>query len=339
MKIKPWVIYTLTCPTINKVRYVGFSMHVEKRFREHVRGKDDTHCGNWIRSIKAIGFKPILTVIEHGSDETWEEREQYWIAHYRELVGDLLTNITDGGEGVWHSADTETIKQKLRQSKLGTKHSEETKRKMSEASKGRIFSEEHKRKIGEAGKRRIVSQETKEKLRIVNLGKTHSEETKQRMSIAQKKRGFKLTTEALEKLTLGRKNTPVSKETRQKIREARSHQIITDEHKRKIGEASHSNWENLSEIEKIQRKQEIVKIASQPENVKKLREGGKKFWDSMTKEERSLQARKMTDARQEKWDCTSMAERKLVGQRLVEARRKKREERVMRKLFQDAGLI
>jgi hypothetical protein len=133
MNLAKWHIYVLICPTINTVRYVGFSTNVQKRYKLHLLGKDKTRCGNWIRHIKQLGYTPSLEIIEEGSGENWKEREQYWIAHYRQLVGNLLTNITPGGEGCSFKRTPEQC------AKMGIW-------------KGKTFSEAHRKAISEGNK-------------------------------------------------------------------------------------------------------------------------------------------------------------------------------------------
>lgn len=96
-------IYVLTEPDGETVRYVGKSneYRLKGRLKEHCRPsmrKFHTHKNMWIRSLLAKGQRPILKVIEECTEETYRDREHYWVDHYKNLGVDL-TNGTKGGEG------------------------------------------------------------------------------------------------------------------------------------------------------------------------------------------------------------------------------------------------
>lgn len=112
-------------------------------------------------------------------------------------------------KGKHHSEES---KQKLRESHLGKKASEETRKKLSELRKG----EKH----WNYGK--YHSEETREKIRIANTGKHPSEETRQKMSESHK----------------GEKNSFYGKhhseETKQRLRELRLGKKASEESKQKM---------------------------------------------------------------------------------------------------------
>jgi hypothetical protein len=85
------------------VRYVGFtSQHLFARLSNHVcraRGGERSHKGDWLRKLLRMGLRPMVVVLETGTDmAAWPGAERRWIAHHRAL-GANLTNATDGGEG------------------------------------------------------------------------------------------------------------------------------------------------------------------------------------------------------------------------------------------------
>jgi hypothetical protein len=93
-------IYALLDPNDNEPRYIGKSKEPETRFKAHCCGSSNTHSSRWIQSLKRTGLKPKMVIIEDGlSEDQWPEREQFWIAYYRE-AGANLTNITDGGHHI-----------------------------------------------------------------------------------------------------------------------------------------------------------------------------------------------------------------------------------------------
>lgn len=90
-------IYALSDPTTGAVRYVGQT--VDPRRREWLHCSPSNNKGGrrvnlWIRRLLASGQKPVFRVVE-GTDSL-DEREQHWIAHFREAGCDLL-NMNAGG--------------------------------------------------------------------------------------------------------------------------------------------------------------------------------------------------------------------------------------------------
>jgi group I intron endonuclease len=74
-----------------------------------------------------------------NSIEHLNEREIYWIATFNATTRDIGYNLNKGGVGgcpMGHYVSEET-KQKIREKRLGKKHTEETKRKFSETRKGK----------------------------------------------------------------------------------------------------------------------------------------------------------------------------------------------------------
>ncbi len=98
-----WIIYTLSCPRTNKVRYVGWTAKsAEARLRNHVHEAVETqktHKQKWILSLVSIGLLPVVETVDSGSDDGWAEAERRWIAVFR-ANGARLVNGTDGGDGV-----------------------------------------------------------------------------------------------------------------------------------------------------------------------------------------------------------------------------------------------
>lgn len=92
------LIYGLVDPRTNELRYVGRSSLGFNRARtEH-----SSHCGNWIKNLKALDLNPLIVTLEefeltHDVDDVLNVAERKWIAYHRS-VGARLTNLTDGGE-------------------------------------------------------------------------------------------------------------------------------------------------------------------------------------------------------------------------------------------------
>lgn len=117
-----------------------------------------------------------------------------------------LTNLTNGGEGIYGYNRTLEEKQNLSLLKKGTHLSEETKNKISRSLKERnALIERH------FNRGRKISNETKKKMSESHKGKSPSEETRKKQSQKLKNRVF--SPEALIKMSLAKKGKKLSKET------------------------------------------------------------------------------------------------------------------------------
>jgi group I intron endonuclease len=187
-------IYILTDPRNGAVRYVGKSDDPERRYRRHLTENGRTHRHNWIKQLVQLGLQPMMDVIESVPKTLWEEREIFWIAHYRAL-GHNLTNMCEGGNGA-----------------SGLSPSDETRRKLSESGK-RAWAE-NPRPFPETAKLKVAA---------IHQGRKRPIETGQRIS--QSKTGSRHTIEARRKMSeakRGRSHAPHSDETRRKIGSALS---------------------------------------------------------------------------------------------------------------------
>ena len=87
------------------IRYVGVTtLTVQKRFYGHkyCAKHDDKRClpvHKWMYSHYQKGETIIVKQIDSCKKEEWEDRERYWISHYKELGFNLL-NISKGGSGI-----------------------------------------------------------------------------------------------------------------------------------------------------------------------------------------------------------------------------------------------
>lgn len=189
----------------------GFVNRIERHKIDLVKNRhDNIYLQNFVNKHGTDKLKfEILEIVE--DKESLLEREQFWIDWYWDTG--LLFNIArDAKAPMFGRKHTEEELEKMREAKIGHKHSEETKRKIGLALKGKTnaaghtTSEETKKKISQANKGRKLSEESKAKMRGFKnrLGKKHTEEAKEKMSLAKKGN----------KYCLGRK---LSEETKQKI--------------------------------------------------------------------------------------------------------------------------
>ena len=186
-------IYLIT-NNINGKQYIGQSIDIDTRWRQHCNAKDNFAIHNAIKKYGKENFSfEVLLECPVDMLNVWERD---MIALY-DCISPNGYNLTEGGEGYKCSEETKikisaAMKGRIPWNKgvhlespmKGKHHSEEAKKKMSEAKKGRISnrkgvpcSEEHKRKISEANKGRISNRK----------GKHHSEESKRKMSESHKR--------------------------------------------------------------------------------------------------------------------------------------------------------
>ena len=180
--IRPVKIYVLKHPDTLEVRYVGKTVRsLSKRLGNHIANakgnKHNKHLSNWIINILNNNKRPIIELLEECDYSVWQEREQYWISQFPNLI-----NLTKGGDGCLGFIQDESTKEKLRIAMTGRKHTEEFKQNMSLRLKGKPLSEEHKANIGKANSGRKATEVTKQKLSESHKGIKQSEESRKKRS-------------------------------------------------------------------------------------------------------------------------------------------------------------
>lgn len=169
-------IYTLSDPRTGEIRYVGKTTNPKDRLRCHLREARkpfDNHRLHWLRQLEAAGVRPILTVIDQATDETWIEAERRWIAHYRYLRYRLV-NGTDGGDGAYGrvlpAESWARIRAGTSKALLGKPKSVEHRENIRKGLRGQIIPPEVRAKMSAAAKGKIVSAETRAKMSAVRTG-------------------------------------------------------------------------------------------------------------------------------------------------------------------------
>ncbi len=223
MTMAPLWIYALCEPGTDVVRYIGKCKDVKIRLRQHLaearRLDRTTHRCNWLRSLD--GRCPEVLLLEETAQETWQAREKFWIAKYRE-DGARLTNTTDGGEGL--NNPSEEVRAKIGATKIGNKNCI-----------GRVISDETRSLMSAAHKGRTPSGEARARMAKSQTGKKHSEETKVKIGRAHK--GRKLSPEQVEKARLAHIGMVFSEEHRQKLSKSARGKTKTQSHKDAIAAA------------------------------------------------------------------------------------------------------
>jgi hypothetical protein len=175
------VIYTLSDPNTNEIRYVGYSSDLKERIRGHYKPsslKEKTHKNQWLKSLLDTKQKAKVDIIaSYATAEELPAAEIEMIAYFRS-IGCSLTNGTDGGDGVSKGTIPWNKGKKGLQigSNKGKTFSEETRKRISIARRSRpgiLHTEESKQKM-----RKPKSDEFRQKLigntnaKGVNKGKT-----------------------------------------------------------------------------------------------------------------------------------------------------------------------
>ena len=140
--------------------------------------------------IKAGGSIEAIE-IERGYGDEWKDREAYWIAWYRFIMGPKLTNLTDDGEGSIGYIPTEETRIKISISGKGKtgkyERTPEWRKQVGDRSRGRKHTAAAKAKCAESSRGRLHTQESKEKMSIAQRGRTFTDEARARISESLKK--------------------------------------------------------------------------------------------------------------------------------------------------------
>lgn len=195
MNQRAWEIYTLSDPRTDTVRYVGVTFRARRRFNEHLSramrgGRTYRDC--WIRSLINQGVRPAYQVIEHGQGEGWQDRERFWIAHYR--IEGKLTNLTDGGDGTPGLSPSEKCRQAVSLSHKGIPYPQ-----------GRVPAMLGKNHTPEAI----------EKIRVAGTGRKHTEAAKAKLSLSKK--GMKPSPKTIAASVAARTGKSLTEEHKRKI--------------------------------------------------------------------------------------------------------------------------
>lgn len=227
-----WFIYALKDPRDGLVYYVGKSNNPDVRFRAHLRGAARRRhpSERWIDDLRTSQVTPTLHVIDGGCGDGACAAERAWIAEHRRR-GAPLVNIADGGNGHFGPV-TDTLRQRIREAHLGTRHSEETKRKMSASQTGRSPTDATRDKLRAANLGKKRSLETRERIRRAKTGTVASETTREKMSVAHMGHAVSATTRA--RIAAAKVGIPRTEECRAKIAAALTGRPLSEATKAKL---------------------------------------------------------------------------------------------------------
>lgn len=127
-------------------------------------------------------FYAMLTMKSKGRDYRVCSREYQEI---RLLISKNMSGANNPIHRIENPFKNPVILEKIRQSRIGFRHSEVTKQKLSQVAKDRVFSDETKLKISESNKGKQVSKETRQKLSLAAKGKKKTQEHIEKMRLSQ----------------------------------------------------------------------------------------------------------------------------------------------------------
>lgn len=147
--------------------YVGKGVEKRARNLHHLIRKTNT----WHRNVVAkYGVENIIVEVLECSSEAEAFAREVMVIRALRNAGVVLTNLTDGGEGV-----------------SGRKHSEATKKRLSEHFKGRPISEKHAAVLRAAATGRKMSEEHKAAVIKANRGVPKTEAHRANIAAGRKK--------------------------------------------------------------------------------------------------------------------------------------------------------
>lgn len=150
-------IYTLSHPITNEVRYVGKTINIKRRYKQHLYDKRGSHKSNWVQSLRKQNLKPVITILEEC--DNWQEREIYWISQFGNL-----TNFLAGGGVEYKQPTSDETREKMRQKQLGKTLSKETKQKIGYSVSKKLLGKSKTQKH----RNNILKGSTKRKIVIIN---------------------------------------------------------------------------------------------------------------------------------------------------------------------------
>lgn len=166
---KTTFIYALCEPGTRTVRYIGKTVDIKRRFREHLKEsvKLPTHLGCWLQHVVRAGQTPNLVVLSKVLGRAWKAEERLYIANARMLGMDLV-NLSDGGEGV---TQTPEVRKKIGDANRGKPCSLEQRKQISKTLTGRKLPKAHRRAIGNGVRGTVHTPKACRAMQLAKLGR------------------------------------------------------------------------------------------------------------------------------------------------------------------------
>lgn len=240
-------IYALVDPFTGKVRYVGKTVNLKKRIRDHLRSDNltrKTRVTHWMMSILERGFFPQVKILEIVDESRWAEAERNWIGFYR-ASGGILCNHTDGGEGASGLFPSDETRLKLSEANRKRYSDPEAREKLSEVKRGRKHTPEAREKISDSTRKRLEDPDVR--ARMSEACRKRWADPAERAKLSETRRGKKLTDEHRAKISEGLTGRKPSAETKAKISEALRGWRITAETRAKLSLAQKARFQRERE--------------------------------------------------------------------------------------------
>jgi len=105
-------IYGLIDPIDGKIKYVGATTKkYSDRVRQHIhealkrKSRKSNKKNQWIKSLKEKGLEPVSCLFSVESEQTWKEKEKFYISMFREH----LTNRNSGGSSLFLKGEKRSV--------------------------------------------------------------------------------------------------------------------------------------------------------------------------------------------------------------------------------------
>jgi hypothetical protein len=161
---QPYYVYGLADPFSKEIRYVGVTYRPSRRLKDHLYSckKLITHKDKWLATLIHKNTKPELIILATVSYSDVSEAEKHWVKHFK-ILGNRLTNATEGGEGC--PSPSEETRRKIGDNQRGKpkniKFTPELRKLLSDKAKEWKRSDSLCKKISESKKDVPLSQEHK----------------------------------------------------------------------------------------------------------------------------------------------------------------------------------
>lgn len=84
---------------ITHKKYIGQSIHINERFREHIKGRFDKKLSDIDQAIQDLGAENfIYEILERCEPEELNKKEIYWISFYNTYLGEGYNNTPGGND-------------------------------------------------------------------------------------------------------------------------------------------------------------------------------------------------------------------------------------------------
>lgn len=203
-------IYKITNKINNKC-YIGQSIHIEKRFKEHIKSNFDTPLCKAFKKYGVDNF--IFEVVEECVAEQLNDKEIYYIQHFKSSTEEWGYNLTFGGNNNIGGFSKQT-REKISKSRIGEKNpmygkplSKESLAKRSITYKKTLqnMSEEKKKQWSESNRKGhlgIRNTEEQKKKISNSLKEFYKNHPEKRQEISKKGKGIKRSEKFCEQLKI-----------------------------------------------------------------------------------------------------------------------------------------